>query len=151
MILFKRVRDPFGWFSNMSPFPVGDYPTAEAFFQAARFDDPAIREAIRACKSPMAAKMTAKAHADKMVIRPRSTEDLELMRHVVRMKVEQHPALRGWLLATGNEEIVEDVSARQNESGLFWGAVPTPSGLRGANWLGRIWMDLRDELRGPKP
>lgn len=146
MILFKRVRDPFGWLSNMSPHPVHGFRTAEAFFQANRFSDPAIWEEIRACASPMAAKMTAKRHARKMVITPRGEADRDLMRLTVRFKIAQHPDLRLALLDTGAETIVEDVSARPNESGLFWGAVPTPGGLRGENWLGRIWMDLRDDL-----
>lgn len=149
MILFKRVRDPFGWLSNMSPHPVDDYRTAEALFQAERFSDPAIQEEIWACTSPMAAKMTAKRYVSQMTIQPRSPEDLDLMRSVVRRKVAQHPALREQLLQTGDEMIVEDVSARQNESGLFWGAALMSSGeLRGENWLGRIWMDLRRELGG---
>lgn len=147
MILFKKVKEKFGWLSNMSPHPVDDYRTAEAFFQAMRFDNPAIQEEIKACKSPMAAKMVAKAHADKMTIEPRSDIDLHLMRMVVRRKLDQNPELRAELLETGDEHIVEDVSARPNESGLFWGAVPTADGLKGENWLGRIWMDLRAELR----
>lgn len=147
MILFKKVRDPYGWLSNMSPHPVGEYRTAEALFQACRFSDTQIQAEIRACASPMAAKMTAKRHASKMIIWPRSAKDLALMRRVVRAKANQHPALIVQLLATGDEAIVEDVSARQNESGLFWGAVVTPQGLRGENHLGKIWMELREELR----
>lgn len=148
MILFKKVKGPFGWFSNMSPHPVEGYRTAEALFQASRFSDPAIQAAIKACTSPMAAKMTAKAHASSMIVQPRSRMDLALMRRVVRRKVDQNPELREMLLATGEEVIVEDVSGRLNESGLFWGAVPTADGLRGENHLGRIWMELRSELAG---
>lgn len=147
MILFKKVREPFGWLSNMSPHAVNDYRTAEAFFQASRFNSVAIQRAIKDCTSPMTAKMIAKANASSMVITPRSAEDLALMRRVVRAKIEQHDDLRIALLRTGNELIVEDVSARPNESGLFWGAVPTNGGLRGQNHLGRIWMELRSEVK----
>lgn len=147
MILFKKVRAEYGWLSNMSPHPVDGYRTAEALFQASRFESLKIQEEIRSCTSPMSAKMVAKQHLASMVIQPRSDEDLELMRSVVRRKVEQNPGLKPLLLATGDEEIVEDVSARANESGLFWGAVPTASGLTGENHLGRIWMALRAELR----
>src|SRR6185369_13847450 len=149
MILFKRVRDPYGWLSNMSPHPVGEYRTAEAYFQAQRFSDLGIQKEIRDCTSPMAAKMTAKRHARRMVIIPRSEEDLELMRLTVRLKVGQHSDLLRMLLATSNQILVEDVSSRPNESGLFWGAILQSDGtLNGLNWLRRIWMDLRDELQG---
>lgn len=148
MILFKRVRATYGWCSNMSPHAVDGYATAEALFQASRFKDPIIQAAIRACRSPMTAKMLAKGHGSQMIIRPRSPEDLDLMRSVVRRKVEQHQALHEMLLGTDEEQIVEDVSGRPNESGLFWGAVLEPNGtLRGENHLGRIWMELRSELR----
>lgn len=147
MILFRRVRDPFGWLSNMSPHPVSGYRTAEALFQASRFDNPKIQAEIRACTSPMGAKLTAKLYARQMIIQPRSATDLDLMRSVVRRKVEEHPELGQLLLSTGYEELVEDVTARPNESGLFWGAVSTPEGRRGENHLGRIWMDLRAKMR----
>lgn len=147
MILFRKVREEYGWLSNMSPHPVDGYRTAEALFQASRFEDTAIQEEIRACTSPMAAKMVAKRHAAKMAIHPRSNADLELMRSVVRRKLEAYPEMARRLLATEDTEIVEDVTARPNESGLFWGAVPTDNGLRGENHLGRIWMVLRAELK----
>ena len=148
MIMFRKVRAPYGWLSNMSPHPIQEYRTAEALFQASRFDDPKIQAEIRACTSPMAAKMTAKRHAEKMIIAPRSEKDLMLMRRIVRLKMGSHLALVSQLLTTGSRLIVEDVSSRPNESGLFWGAMINSGGfLVGQNWLGRIWMELRDELR----
>jgi predicted NAD-dependent protein-ADP-ribosyltransferase YbiA (DUF1768 family) len=62
-IAFKKVKDAFGWMSNMSPHPLAiedgnhlkHWRTAEAVFQAMRFDSPSISEAIRECPSPMGA------------------------------------------------------------------------------------------------
>lgn len=152
MILFKKVNVPAtGWLSNMSPHPINDWRTAEALFQALRFTDPEIQAKIQACKSPMSAKMVAKQHADRMVIKPRSPEDLALMERILAMKIARHPALERALLESGDQEIVEDVSSRQNESGLFWGAVVENGVIvRGENHLGKLWMKLRRRLQALK-
>lgn len=155
MIAFKRVKDAYGWMSNMSPHPVHGFRTAEAAFQAFRFADESIRQLIKAEKSPMGAKMLAKKHVDKMIIQPRSHLDLMLMEAIVLAKLLQNPELKDQLAATDNQLIVEDVTARQNESGLFWGAAgQTQVGgevtWTGENHLGKIWMKWRDQLRASK-
>lgn len=152
VIAFKKVKDAYGWMSNMSPHPVKgmglEFRTAEALFQALRFTDQTVIEAIRAEKSPMGAKMVAKANVAKMVITPRSYEDLHSMRYVLRSKVLQHPQLIKELLDTGDQILIEDVTARQNESGLYWGMAKMDSGeWTGQNQLGKLWMGLRAALR----
>lgn len=150
MILIRKVNEDFGWLGNMSPFPVShkrrDFRTTEALFQALRFSDDEIVEAIREQKSPMAAKMKAKKHRDRMVVEPMSDADLDNMRLVLRLKLLQHPKLRAFLLATGDQEIVEDCTKRPRGSGLFWGAAEANNQWLGENWLGRLWMELRTEL-----
>lgn len=162
MILFKKVAGRFGWMSNMSPHPVTQpkrpapdiflieegetFRTAEAYFQALRFTDRAIIEAIKAEKSPMAAKMVAKKHLDQAAVMPRSAQDLDNMRLTVGLKLKCHPALVQELLATGDEWIIEDVSSRPNVSGLFWGGYFQDNQLIGQNWLGQIWMEHRAAL-----
>jgi predicted NAD-dependent protein-ADP-ribosyltransferase YbiA (DUF1768 family) len=130
----------------MSPHALGPYKTAEAFFHAHRFDDENIRREIMQCASPMTAKMTAKTYAEKRVIVPWSYEDEVLMRITVATKLICNPILHDMLLATGTNDIVEDVSGRPNESGLFWGGYLTPQGFKGENKLGKIWVELRDLL-----
>ncbi len=44
------------------------------------------------------------------------------MKVCLKLKLEQHPELRDRLLATGDDEIIEDCSKRKRGSGLFWGA-----------------------------
>jgi len=149
MILIRKVKDEYGWLGNMSPHPVSHvgktYRTAEALFQSLRFNDYEIIEAIRDQKSPMAAKMKAKKHRDRMVVVPLSEADLENMRLVLRLKLLQHPKLRTLLLATGDQEIIEDCTKRPRGSGLFWGAANRDGQWVGENWLGRLWMELRAE------
>lgn len=149
IIAFKKVRDPFGWMSNMSPHPINSYRTAEALFQALRFNDAEIINLIKAEKSPMGAKMVAKRYTEHMSVQPRSEQDLNNMRWVLGQKLRGHPELKQELLGTGDATLIEDVTARQSDSGLFWGA-----GLQGeCNWvgenhLGKLWMELRDKLAG---
>ena len=51
----------------------------------------------------MTAKMIAKKHRDKMVVEPRSQQDLDNMRLVLRLKVDQNPEVKRILLATKDE------------------------------------------------
>ncbi len=138
----------------MSPHPVfveppgelaGEWRTAEALFQALRFDDRNVIEAIRAERSPMSAKMVAKRFAELQVVRPRSPEDTDLMYVVVRMKVTQHPALRAALHALPRDaRIIEDVTRRpRSESSDFWGARLVDGEWVGRNTLGNIWLQIR--------
>lgn len=149
-IAFKKVKDAYGWMGNMSPHPVLGFKTAEAAFQAARFDpvSPVFAE-IKAAKSPMGAKMIAKKAHEHMIVEPRSATDLENMLFVLRMKfMAAHSDLADQLLATGEEIIVEDVTSRPNESGLFWGAKLNKDGTwEGQNQLGKMLMQVRAELK----
>lgn len=151
VIVFKKVKEEHGWLSNMSPHPVKGYRTAEAFFQASRFEGhPEIQKEIRECRSPMSAKMTAKKYLDKATIQPRSVLDVSLMEHVVEDKLKANPELVELLLATGDREIIEDVTNRPNESGLFWGKAWDGQTWKGENHLGKIWMAVRERIRGDR-
>lgn len=149
-VIIGKVKDDGGCWGNMAPYPIEyngkRWLTSEALFQALRFDDGEIQEHIRSEKSPIGAKMKAKKNKDKMVVVPMSEADLDHMRLVLRLKIEQHPELRQMLLNTGDALIVEDCTRRQRGSGLFWGAALIDGEWVGSNWLGRLWMELRAEL-----
>lgn len=165
-IRFTKVRLPWGWLSNMSPHPITYttysghlWRTAEHLFQALRFSSRSpVRGEIYKTPSPMAAKMIAHKHSDQMDIARGGAGDLDNMRRILEMKIEQHPELKAELLSSGDRPIIEDVSARpnrRNSSALFWGAalVERPAGgvlWEGENRLGRMWMDIREELRNPR-
>ena len=153
VLSFRKVDEPLGWLSNMSPHPIRvdtiRYPTCEHFFQCMRFNDEWIRKLIREMKSPMGAKMVVKKHLDRMVIRPRGKEDLDLMRAVIRIKMEFYPKLNQELILQDPVSvIVEDCSKRGGESSKFWGMKLTGNVWEGENWLGRLWMEFRSELQG---
>ena len=150
-ILIRKVKEPHGWLGNMSPYPIEfngkQFRTTEALFQAMRFEDEEVIEEIRAEKSPMAAKFVAKRNKERMVIEPCGEKDIENMRECLRLKLLQHPELKELLLATREEDIVEDCSRRRRGSGLFWGAALEGDVWEGQNWLGTLWMEQRAKLR----
>jgi N-glycosidase YbiA len=64
---------------------------------------------------------------------------VDIMRQLIRAKADQHEYVRRKLLATGDRELVEN-SWRDD----FWGWGPNRDGQ---NMLGKLWMELRAELR----
>lgn len=59
-ILFYRVKEPYGEFSNFSSFGFTDdeglhWPTSEHYFQAKKFNSPILQEKIRKINSPLVA------------------------------------------------------------------------------------------------
>lgn len=64
---------------------------------------------------------------------------VDTMRRILRAKADQHEYVRRKLLETGDRELVED-SWRDD----FWGWGPNHDGQ---NMLGRLWMEIRAELR----
>ena len=63
---------------------------------------------------------------------------MRVMREALRAKFEQHSVAREALLATGCRPIVE-----ASPTDAFWGS---GHGSNGGNKLGRLLMELRDEL-----
>jgi len=153
MIAFTKINLLFGDLGNMAPHRITyqgkRYKTAEALFQALRFDDEEIREELRSLASPMAVKMRTKKYREQMVVEPQSPQDLENMRLVLRLKVDQNPEVKRILLATKNDEIVEDCTKRPRGSGKFWGMALVDGEWEGENCLGKLLMELRDQIRKP--
>lgn len=159
VISFKKVHAAYGWMSNMSPHPVDlgggtIYKTAEHLFQALRFPPGSTWQLlVKNALSPMGAKMTAKKYAEHMEVPERGALDLANMYKVISLKLEQYPHLKKELIATGNALLVEDVTSRPHGSGKFWGAAkvvdPATNDVlwNGENWLGKLWMRLRDEVK----
>jgi ribA/ribD-fused uncharacterized protein len=149
VIAFTKARLPYGELGNMASYEVKhdgkSYRTTEALFQALRFDEETIREAIRCEKSPIAAKVLAKKHRDRRVIVLHSDQDVANMMIVLRLKLDTHSSVQKVLAETGEAWIVEDCSKRARGSGLFWGAALIDGEWKGRNMLGRLWMELRAE------
>jgi type I restriction enzyme, S subunit len=147
--VFRKTNEVFGGLSNMAPgFPVrvnGVFIlTVEALYQACRFPHMSeIQRLILEQRSPMTAKMVGKPY------RQNSRPDWDLvrvkiMRWCLRLKLLMNRAqFSELLLETGDRPIVED-SRKDN----FWGALRADSKtLVGMNVLGRLLMELREEIK----
>lgn len=66
-----------------------------------------------------------------------------IMKDILRAKVAQHAYVYRKLLATGNRTLIEN-SWRDD----YWGWGPNQDGQ---NMLGRLWMEVREELRTQQP
>lgn len=142
VILFYRVNDPYGCFSNFAPYPIEldgkTWPTSEHYFQAQKFPGSPHQEAIRNTPSPMIAKRMGQSKKHRMRPDWLAVRD-EAMRVAVRAKFAQHEKIRRLLLGTGNARLVEHT---KNDS--YWADGPDGTG---ANRLGEILMEVREELR----
>lgn len=97
-----------------------------------------IREAIRG--APSAHEAFKIAENEKANRRPDwDYVKVPIMKRILGAKAEQHEYVRRKLLATGDRELIED-SWRDD----FWGWGPNRDGQ---NILGKLWMQVRDELR----
>ena len=112
------------------------YRTAEHAFQAMKVvGDPKAKEEIRKARNPNEAKRLGR----KVKLRPAwDSIRIDVMRQVVRAKF-QNPELQRKLLETGDRKLIEG----NNWGDSFWGVC----GGKGENWLGKILMDLREEIR----
>ena len=142
VINFYSVSDDFGCFSNFSAYPIRIdgklWPTSEHYFQAQKFEAVEHREEIRRTESPMVAARMGRDRK-KPLRRDWESVKVSIMRDAVRAKFSQHEDIRQIVLATGDAKIVENTA---NDS--YWGDGGNGSGK---NMLGRILMEIREELR----
>jgi ribA/ribD-fused uncharacterized protein len=111
------------------------YDSSEHAFQAAKTISVSERRQIRLSSSPGKAKRMGK----EVTLRP-DWEFIKLntMLLILRIKFAD-PELRSKLLATGNVMLIE----RNTWGDQFWGQ----SRGKGENWLGKLLMRIRDEIR----
>jgi len=139
---FYSVEDDFGEFSNFSRHPIRldgeNWPTAEHYFQAQKFEDPKQRQNIRKAKTPMEA---ARLGRDRKQRLRRDWESVKVgvMHKAVLAKFSQHPELSELLVSTGQVKLVE-----HTENDSYWGDGGDGSGK---NMLGQVLMRVRDALR----
>ena len=148
-VVFRRTREEFGSLSNMAAgFPLQingvKVRTSEALYQACRFPHyPSIQREIVLQRSPMSAKMKSRRHRE--YTRPDwNRVRVNAMRWSLKVKLSQNwDTFAGLLLGTGDKPIVEE--SRRDD---FWGAKRLDEDiLKGANILGRLLVELREEIR----
>jgi hypothetical protein len=131
--------------SNFSSFTLQwkgiRFDTSEAAYHWEKFEDLSLKEEIRFAPSAHEAFKAAERY------KPQRRADwdavkVDIMRDILRAKLTQHEYVRRKLLATGDRELIEN-SWRDD----FWGWGPNKGGQ---NQLGKLWMELRTELRNFK-
>lgn len=136
-------RGPFAFLSNFHPCTVRFdelvYKCSEGAYMAQKTLVPSLREPFQAFDGP-----TAKREGALLVLRSDwESRKVDVMRAVVRAKFIQNHALAEMLLATRDGLLVE-VNTWDDR---FWGVCQG----QGENWLGRILMEVRGELRMVNP
>ena len=140
---YSALEEPYGCFSNFSRygFEIDGvyYKTSEHYFQAMKFiESEKDMEDVRRASTP---KIAASVGQDRTRPLRADWEEVkdDVMRRGVLRKLETHAELRELLLATKDEEIVENAPGDR-----YWGAGPDGTGK---NMLGKILMETRAILR----
>jgi ribA/ribD-fused uncharacterized protein len=120
-----------------------EWETAEHVFQAAKFLDPDTRHLIRVCVTPKFAKQFANEIKDE-IRKDWEKVRIDVMYKTLKLKFNQHPNLR-LRLKKSTDYIIEDNYWHDN----FWGNCTCEKckDIEGQNWMGKLLMKLRDELR----
>ena len=141
-IQFYSDREAYGGFSNFSRHGVEIdglwWKTTEHYFQAQKFHDAAYREKIRQAPDPKTAANLGRSRDVPLRDDWEAIKD-DVMRRAVRTKFRTHADLRVQLLATGDQDIIENAPGDR-----YWGCGTDGTGK---NMLGTILMEVRAELR----
>lgn len=137
--VIDSFRGRYGFLSNFyeaSVYVGGKrHITVEHAYQAAKATDPATKELIRNAATPYIAKKLGKS----VQLPPDwDVKKVDVMRELVRQKF-QNPFLSDKLLETGDAELIHANTWGDRTWGVYNGA--------GDNWLGRMLMEVREELR----
>ncbi|MCC3408871.1 MAG: NADAR family protein [Microcoleus sp. PH2017_10_PVI_O_A] len=141
-IYFYTTSSEYGSFSNFSRHGVeldGEYwLTTEHYFQAQKFPQTEHCDQIRQAKTPKDAAKMGRERTRPLRQDWEQVKD-DIMRKAVLCKFKTHADIREILLATGDEEIVENAPGD-----YYWGCGKDGSGK---NMLGQILMEVREILR----
>jgi ribA/ribD-fused uncharacterized protein len=148
---FHKVNEEWGGLSNMN----NDFPlvvagvrvrSSEALYQAMRFPHrPDWQKEVLDAPHAMRAKMESKKEGRRKTGSRPDWEQVqeEVMRWVLRVKLACNLRAFGRLLKETRDRLIVERSRRDR----YWGAVLEVDGvLRGENRLGRLLMELREEL-----
>jgi N-glycosidase YbiA len=141
-IYFYSTTGQYGCFSNFSPhgFEVDGlyWSTSEHYFQAQKFFGTVHLEEIHNCKTPKDAAKKGRERTRPLRSDWEQVKD-DIMRKAVLRKFETHTEIREILLATGDEEIIENAPGD-----YYWGCGKDGSGK---NMLGKILVEVRELLQ----
>lgn len=116
------------------------FPTAEHAYQWKKYSDihPEIASQILGANNPSLVKKISDSHKKEVPL-DWNERKVDVMTEILRAKVAQHEHAQKRLLESGERMIVEN-----SPTDSFWGAGEDGNGQ---NMLGKIWMQLREELK----
>jgi ribA/ribD-fused uncharacterized protein len=142
VINFYSTKDAYGCFSNFAPYPFEIngkvWRMSEHYFQAQKFAGTEHEEELRLVASPMVVARMGRSRQRPLRNDWEIVKD-DIMREALQAKFTQNEELKKILLETGEAELVEHT---KNDS--YWGDGGDGSGK---NMLGRLLMELREELK----
>lgn len=140
MRISKETFDTyFSCFSNHPVMVDGvAYATAEHAYHASRYADETVLEEITS--APTAKDAWAISQKYKHLQYPDfGDRKRSVMKEILLAKLMQHEEVQRALIETGTDEIV-----KEEPEDAYWG---TGRDGKGANELGKLWMELRSELK----
>jgi len=153
--MINKFEGRYRFLSNFYPCEIEHqgikYPSVENFYVAMKVNDQQLingkyytpgdfREMIALVKNPAEVKKIG----SKVKLRSNWDEKkLEVMNWAVRQKFKNNPELKEMLINTSNQDIVEGNYWHD----VYWGICTCDKcGDKGQNHLGKILMEVRDEL-----
>jgi len=141
-IRFYRATGPYGFLSNLYKSPISfegrKFTCAETAYQFGKPRNQAVAEWLVSAPKPHLCAVAAHALLT-FDIRPDWQKiKVDRMKAVLRAKFTQHGDLKEALLKTGDHTLIEE-----SKTDAFWG---TGASRVGQNMLGRLLMELREEL-----
>jgi N-glycosidase YbiA len=120
------------------------FPTVEHAYQCQRYSDQGIIDEIRAATSPVYAWEVSTKYKHLQIPEFRNEDyKLEVMKKMMRLKAAQHADVRQALIDSGDKKIVKHIVSYPPGDG-FW---DDGEDGRGENHMGRMWMEIRDEIK----
>lgn len=135
----RDVLDPLSSFSKHG-FHLDDaeWPSAEHYYQAMKFEDPAYREQIRLSAHPADAEKLGKSKKHGRRQDWDKVKEVYMIR-AIYIKCRTHAEVAEALLKTGDTPLVES-----SQYDYFWGC---GRDMRGSNAYGKVLMNVRRKLR----
>ena len=148
MVRIASFKEEYRFLSNFYQSPVTldglTYPNAEAAFQAQKCAKEEDKVKYTLVKNPVVAKRMGKKEPNL----PENWREISygIMLEIIRAKFSL-PEMKEKLLATGDTELVEGNNHHDN----LWGDCTCSrcAAKAGQNRLGKILMQVREELRNP--
>ncbi|WP_228422184.1 NADAR family protein [Chryseobacterium aurantiacum] len=149
IISFAKTENEYGGLSNMAPgyslfINEVNIQSSEILYQACKFPlFPSIQKEIIETKNPMDAKTVSRKY-NQFTRQDWDSVKFKVMKWCLEVKLIQNfDIFSKLLLNTGGKTIVE--FSKKDDT---WGAIPTsPNLLKGKNALGRLLMELRENIR----